>query len=237
VSNIAIIPARGGSKRIPRKNIKDFLGKPIIAYTIEIALESRMFDEVMVSTEDPEIAEVAKKYGASVPFYRSVKNSDDFTGPGDVVYEVLQDYLKENREFEFGCCLFATAPLLNAKNLLNAYDMLQMSVYDSVIPVAKFSYPIWRSYKIDQDGRLEMNFLEYEKMRSQDIRDAYHDAGQFYWFKIGKFFSLANKNIFGLAKGAVILDDMEVQDIDNLDDWKMAELKFSYITKKYNDSH
>jgi len=223
--NLAIIPARGGSKRIPRKNIKDFLGKPIIAYSIEAALQSGLFEEVMVSTDDKEIAEISIKYGAKVPFYRSKKNSNDITGPGDVVYEVIREYQNIGINFEIGCCIYATSPLLKAKRLLEGYKLLRNSQFDTVFPVVKFSYPIWRSYKIDNNDRVVMNFPEYETKRSQDLINSYHDAGQFYWFYTSKILELKNKNIFGIAKGAVELEAIEVQDIDNIEDWRMAELK------------
>lgn len=230
MSNIAIITARGGSKRIPGKNIKDFHGKAIIAYSIETALQSKLFEEVMVSTDDSVIAEIAKKYGASVPFFRSKENSDDFTGPGDVVYEVIEEYKKIGRSFDLGCCIFATAPLLTTNKLTEAYTLLQNSEFDCVFPIVKFSSPIWRSYNRHSDGKVEMNFREYETMRSQDLPSAYHDAGQFYWFYTSKISSLVNKNLFGDNKGSIELAEIEAQDIDNMDDWIMAELKAKFLS-------
>lgn len=232
MSNVAIIPARGGSKRIPRKNIKDFLGKPIIAYSIETALESGLFDEVMVSTEDEEIAAISRSYGASVPFLRSETNADDFTGPGDVVYEVLNKYDELGRGFDNCCCIYATSPLMTVYRLSQALDLLLNSKYDVVLPVAQFNSSIWRSYKMNANSGITMNFPEYETKRSQDLPSAYFDAGQFYWFQREDFLRLDNKNIFGTFKGAVVLENLEVQDIDTTNDWKLAELKYEYLIGK-----
>lgn len=233
MANIAIITARGGSKRIPRKNIKEFAGKPIIAYSIAAALDSGLFDEVMVSTDDPEIKEISLSYGAKVPFMRSEKNSDDFTGTGDAVYEVLNEYKKLGKDFTFGCCIYATAPLLNAGRLKQGYDLLKGSDLDTVFPLGTFNSPIWRSYKTFGDHRIEMNFPEHEKKRSQDLPASYFDAGQFYFFKIGQFLELQNKNTFGSKKGGVILHDIEVQDIDKPEDWEIAEFKYLYKLNKH----
>ena len=228
MKSIAIIPARGGSKRIPRKNIREFDGKPVIAYSIEAAWASNLFSEVMVSTEDKEIAEISMKYGAKVPFLRSEKYADDYTGPGDVVFEVLKKYEQAGDVFDNGCCIYATAPLISKNRLIEGYNLLLNSKFKVVFPVGCYSSPIWRSYKKNEQGSVEMNFPEYEKKRSQDLPSSYYDAGQFYWFKITDFFALENKNIFGVSKGAIFLGDNEVQDIDNQDDWHMAELKFRY---------
>lgn len=232
MSNIAIIPARGGSKRIPRKNIQPFCGKPVIAYSIEAAIGSKLFSEIMVSTEDEEIAEISIKYGANVPFFRSVKNADDFTGPGDVIYEVLNEYKKMDCVFDNVCCIYATAPLINQMRLIEGYNLLTNSNFDLVFPVAKFNYPIWRSLKVNEDFQVEVNFPEHEAKRSQDLPDAFHDAGQFYWLHAANMQTLKNKNVLGFKRGAIILDDVEVQDIDTLDDWKIAEIKFNYLKDK-----
>lgn len=229
--NLAIIPARGGSKRIPRKNIKEFLGKPIIAYSIEAAIKSNLFSEVMVSTDDQEIAEVALKYGAKVPFLRSSKNADDHTGPGDVVFEVLNEYEKIGELFENCCCIYATAPLIRESRIIEGLDLLLNSDYNVVFPVGKFSSPIWRSYQMSPEFGVTMNFPDYERKRSQDIPCAYFDAGQFYWFPTKNMSLLKNKNVFGTLKGAILLEETEVQDIDNIDDWKIAEIKFNYNKK------
>lgn len=231
MKTIAIIPARGGSKRIPRKNIKDFLGKPIIAYSIQIALDSGLFDEVMVSTDDEKIAEIAKSSGASVPFVRSKENSDDFTGTGDVCFEVLNEYKKTDQSFDLACCIYATAPLILKERLIQAKKVLIEGNFDSTFPCGRFSSPIFRSYGMEKNGKMEMHFPQYEKSRSQDLPDAYFDAGQFYWFYPYIMESLTNKNSFGQNKGAIVLEDYEVQDIDEISDWNIAEMKYAYLQK------
>jgi N-acylneuraminate cytidylyltransferase len=184
MSNIAIIPARGGSKRIPRKNVRDFLGKPIINYSIETALESGLFDEVMVSTDDEEIAEIAIKSGAKVPFMRSNENADDHATTVDVLIEVLKNYESEKKYFDNGCCIYPTAPLLKASFIESGYNKLIEESFNTVFPVVEFSYPIKRSLKLTEEGKAEMNWPEHIDSRSQDLPTAYHDAGQFYWFNI-----------------------------------------------------
>ena len=225
---LAIIPARGGSKRIPRKNIKDFLGKPIISYSIQAALDSELFDEVMVSTDDEEIAKIAIQYGASVPFMRSEKNSDDHATTSEVLVEVLEQYKFNNKHFDFACCIYPTAPLINPLKIKEAFDVMRIKNFDSVFPVTSFSYPILRSLKMT-DGKVEMNWPEYLNSRSQDISPAFHDSGQFYWININNF--LQTKNILSDNCGAIELSDLEVQDIDNETDWKLAELKHSLLYK------
>ncbi|HVX26653.1 MAG TPA: pseudaminic acid cytidylyltransferase [Parafilimonas sp.] len=222
MSNIAIIPARGGSKRIPRKNVKEFCGKPIIAYSIEAALASNLFDEVMVSTDDGEIAEVAKQYGAKVPFKRSEETSNDFAILNDVINEVLKCYKNEGREFEYGCCILSTAPFINKEKLKKAFELLINNGFDSVRPIVKFSYPIQRAFRLLANDSVEIFNPEHFKTRSQDLEPAYHDAGQFYWFKTDKMLS-------GNFKGGMIIEEIEAQDIDTLDDWKIAELKMQLI--------
>lgn len=184
MKNLCIIPARGGSKRIPRKNIRDFLGKPIIAYSIEAALKSELFDEVMVSTDDNEIAEVAKKYGAKVPFLRSIKNSDDYSTTLDVIKEVLSNYLlKLNMKFEQACCIYPTAPLIKIEHLKSGFNKLISNDFTSVFAAVEFSYPIWRGLSINEDGTSSMIWPQHVNDRSQDLQKVYHDAGQWYWFK------------------------------------------------------
>lgn len=229
MKKIAIIPARGGSKRIPRKNIKPFLGKPILAYSIEAALNSGLFDEVMVSTDDDQIAEIAKEYGASVPFLRSEKNSDDFTGPGDVVLETLNGYKNIEKEFDYACCIYATAVFVSSKRLIEGFELLNSKGFEVTFPVSEFNSPILRSFEMDGNCLVKRSFPEYEKHRSQDLPKSYFDAGQFYWFRPSEFYQLENKNVFGLKKGGLMLDSSEVQDIDTLNDWKMAEFKFDFF--------
>lgn len=225
---IAIIPARGGSKRIPRKNIKLFLDKPIIAYSIEAALKSELFDEVMVSTDDPEIAEIALSYGAKVPFFRSDLNSNDIATTADVLIEVLEKYkINQNITFEYACCLYPTAPLVQVKELLEGFNLIKNHGFDSVFPIVAFSYPVWRSLIIDKDSRVEMQWPEYYNSRSQDLNTLYHDAGQWYWFKSEVL--IREKKLYMNNSKGLILEDTKVQDIDNLIDFKLAELKYKLI--------
>lgn len=224
--NVAIIPARGGSKRIPRKNIKLFLGKPIIAYSIETAINSGIFDYVMVSTDDAEIADIAKSYGAQVPFFRSHQTSNDFSTTADVIVEVLNELKKTGHEYENACCIYPTAPLLSEKSLVDAYTLLLTKKYNTVFPVCQFSYPVQRAVHIDE-SKVLMIWPENLNVRSQDLQKVYHDAGQFYWIKTSVF--LENQKMFSENSGAVILNEIQVQDIDNETDWKMAELKHTVL--------
>ena len=229
MSNVAIIPARGGSKRIPRKNIKLFLGKPIIAYSIETAINSGIFDYVMVSTDDAEIANIAKSYGAQVPFFRSHQTSNDFSTTADVIIEVLNELKKTGRDYDNACCIYPTAPMLSEKSLVDAYNLLLTKNYNTVLPVCQFSYPVQRALKMDE-SKVSMIWPENLNVRSQDLQKVYHDAGQFYWLKTSTF--LENQKMFSENSGAVILNEIQVQDIDNETDWKMAELKHSVLFPK-----
>jgi len=231
---LCVIPARGGSKRIPRKNIREFCGKPMIAYSISAAIDSGLFDTVMVSTDDEEIADTAIQFGAKVPFLRSLDNSDDYSGTGDVMYEVISDYESRGLFFNIACCVYATAPLITARRLQEAFDLFTKGSYDVVFPVGRYSSPILRSYKVDEQYAAVMNFPEFDAKRSQDLLDSYFDAGQFYWFYTNKLKKLRNKNSFGENKGAVILEEYEVQDIDQPSDWEMAEFKYLYMQSNYS---
>lgn len=230
MSKIAIITARGGSKRIPRKNIKDFLGKPIIAYSIESALKSELFDEVMVSTDDKEIAEIALQYGAKIPFIRSEKNADDFASTVDVLLEVLEEYKKRGQEFDFGCCIYPTAPFVNEEVLNKSYSLLISNQFDTVFPVVKFGFPIQRAIKLSESKRMDMFQPEHKKTRSQDLEPAFHDSGQFYWFSVERI--LDQKQLWTDNTGVVVMSEMQTQDIDNPDDWKLAELKYKLLLDK-----
>lgn len=223
MKNLCIIPARGGSKRIPRKNIKPFLGKPIIAYSIGAALKSGLFAEVMVSTDDEEIAEVAKQYGAKVPFMRSAETASDFATTADVLKEVLSKYQELGLEFDNFCCFYATAPLVQSKDVVSAFERLQSSDFTCVYPVVQFSYPIWRCLDIADDGTMTRHWPEYENSRSQDLPREYHDSGTFYWYKTKEWLSGKNKI------GGIIVDEVAVQDIDNETDWKLAEMKYNLL--------
>ncbi len=231
--SICIIPARGGSKRIPRKNVQNFLGKPIIAYSIETALKSGLFHEVMVSTDDEEIAQIAKEYGASVPFLRSAKNSDDFATTYDVIEEVLREYEHNGFTFEYVCCIYACAPLVSGKLLTDAYSKLVLKSFDTVFPVIQFSFPIQRAIKL-RDDTVQLVNNEYATTRSQDLEICYHDAGQFYWSEVSKL--LSNSKLLTKNTGAIIIPEMEGQDIDTLQDWKLAELKFKLLNPGYSDT-
>ena len=226
MTRIAIIPARGGSKRIPRKNIKPFCGKPILAYSVEAALKSKLFDEVMVSTDDAEIAEVAKKFGASVPFMRSAETANDYAILKDVLNEVLAKYAELGKSFDEVCCILPTAPLIETDDIVHSHEILEKENCVSVVPVVKFSYTIFRSLKIE-NGKLTMNWPENYPKRSQDLPDAYHDAGLFYWYS-RKYFE---EKIAGFGSNACpyILYEEKVQDIDTPDDWRMAEMKFKLM--------
>lgn len=221
---VAIIPARGGSKRIPRKNIRNFLGKPIIAYAIDAALKSGLFSEVMVSTEDEEIASVAKDLGATVPFMRSRHVADDFATTADVLLEVLQSYEKLGRKFAYSCCIYPTAPFITEENLERGFAKLVSENRNCVFPVVTYEYPIWRAQHFSETGRIEMIWPEHLNKRSQDLIPAYHDAGQWYWFKTDTF--ILERKLFGSNTSAIVLDQLVVQDIDNISDWQIAELKY-----------
>lgn len=227
MGSIAVITARGGSKRIPKKNIREFCGKPIIYYSINAALKAGCFDEVMVSTDDEEIMQIALDYGAKVPFLRTKSNSDDFATTTDVLVEVLQEYQKLGISFTYMCCIYPTAPFVTAEKLKTAMQLLCDTDADSVIPVVPFSFPPQRGLFL-QGGNAHFQYPEYTLARSQDLEQIYHDCGQYYcanvehFLNCGKFFTENTK--------AIVTDEMEVQDIDNLTDWKLAELKYRALT-------
>ncbi|MCI8814671.1 MAG: pseudaminic acid cytidylyltransferase [Lachnospiraceae bacterium] len=229
MKNIAIITARGGSKRIPRKNIKNFCGKPIILYSIEAALNSAVFDEVMVSTDDKEIADISKKAGANVPFFRSKETSNDYAVTSDVIQEVLIKYRQMGKDFDYGCCIYPTAPFVTSNKLNYAMSMINKMKADTVIPVVAYSFPPQRAIVI-RDGMAKMQFPENLNKRSQDFEPIYHDCGQFYVFNVSSFLEagmLMGKNVIPM-----VMDELEVQDIDNLEDWKIAEMKYKAINSR-----
>ena len=231
MSCLAIITARGGSKRIPKKNIKEFCGKPIIAYSIEAALTSGIFDEVMVSTDSNEIADIAVKYGAQVPFMRSKNNSDDFATTHDVLCEVVNDYKeKQGKVFDFVCCLYPTAPFVTANKLKETFDMLNTSKVDQVVPVVRFSFPPQRCFIINEEGDMKYKWPENQSKRSQDLEPYYHDAGQFYFYDAKVFYE--SKAPLDFKTKAYILSDLEVQDIDNMEDWQIAEIKYKLMQQR-----
>lgn len=223
MKTIAIITARGGSKRIPGKNIKEFCGKPILAYSIEAAMQSGIFDTIMVSTDDEEIARIAKEYGAGVPFYRSEKTAGDFATTNDVLLEVLEEYEKRGEHYDLGCCIYPTAPFVTADKLKCGVDTLLASDADTLIPVTAFSYPPQRAM-IVKDGKLVFKYPQYLDSRSQDLEPHYHDAGQFYIFKTDAF--KVNRKLMVGNILPMTVSEMEVQDIDNQTDWDIAEIKY-----------
>ena len=226
---LAIITARGGSKRIPRKNIKEFLGQPIIKYSIDAALNAGCFDEVMVSTDDDEIAAIAKAAGAVIPFMRSKNTADDFATTAQVIVEVIEQYKALGKEFDYFCCIYPTAPFVTSEKLQLAYNNLIKTGAHSVVPIVSFGFPILRSFKIE-NGIVKMNWPEYMQTRSQDLPPAYHDCGQFYFLKTDIF--LRDKKLFTDFAIPIEMPESEVQDIDTEEDWKVAEIKYTFLLEK-----
>ena len=228
MDNIAIITARGGSKRIPKKNIREFCGRPIIEYSIRAALESKLFDEVMVSTDSEEIAEISKQCGASVPFFRSAQNSNDYAITADVINEVIIEYEKLGKRFDTLCCIYPTAPFVTAKKLSDAYNEMKNSNADSAMTVVRYGFPPQRAVVI-RNGRIEFQYPEYYKTRSQDLEPIYHDCGQFYFCNVEAF----KKYKTMITPNCVpFVVSEEVQDIDNISDWNIAEMKYNASRKR-----
>ncbi len=229
MTKIAIIPARSGSKRITDKNIKSFLGKPIITYSIKTAIESNLFDEVMVSTDCEEIAKIATSFGAKVPFYRTKKNASDYATTLEVLKEVINQYKINGFDYAYGCCLYSTAPFVMPNHLKEAYEKILDKSFDTVISAVKYGHPIERAFKLENGCRIKLNNPQKEFIRTQDLIPQYHDAGQFYWFNVKSLFknnSLLNGNV-----GAIIMKEIEVHDIDNPHDWLIAENKYKFLKK------
>lgn len=228
---LAIIPARGGSKRIPRKNIKNFHGKPLIAYSIELALSTNLFNKIIVSTEDEEIAKIANQYGAETPFVRPKKLADDFTGIEAVRDHAVQYYRDLGECYDYSCMIFATAPLLMKKYLLQGFDAIKNSNAFNAFGVSSFPFPIQRTFKIKNNNRCQMFTPEHYMTRSQDLEEAYQDAGQFYWTnwknKSEEGYLYSNDSI------PIVIPRYLVQDIDTPEDWKFAELMYETIQKLY----
>lgn len=225
--NIAIIPARGGSKRIPRKNIKLFHGKPMIAYSIEAAKEAGCFDKIIVSTDDQEIADVALKYGAEVPFMRPAELSDDFAGTTPVIGHAIEWLKLNNKAPRQVCCIYATAPFISTEDIQKGQKILEEVGCDYAFSVTSYAFPVQRSIRITENNRVEMFNSDYFSARSQDLEEAYHDAGQFYWGKADSW--LSGKAIFSQESTPVILPRYRVQDIDTQEDWDRAELMFKLL--------
>ena len=231
MNRIAIITARGGSKRIPKKNIKLFCGKPIMAYSIEAAIQSNMFKTVMVSTDSEEIADIAKQYGADVPFMRSEATSNDYADTTDVLNEVISEYKKIGQEFDVFCCIYPTAPFITPEKLKKSYELLQPDDVFNVIPMVPFSFPPQRG--MIKIGRyIKPAYPEHINKRSQDLDVILHDCGQFYWCKTAAF--LSNPDFLGNNTVPFIVPEAEVQDIDNISDWELAEMKYKYMKEKHS---
>ncbi len=226
MKRLAIITARGGSKRIPHKNIRNFCGKPIITYSIRAALEAGIFDEVMVSTDDERIAQIGRAAGASVPFMRSPRTSGDYATTAEVILEVLAEYEKRGQEFDTACCIYPTAPFVTGEKLKKAIQLLEKEGYDSVMPVAEFSFPPLRGM-VMENNKITYKWEEFSQCRSQDLEKIYHDCGQFYVFGVKKFRETGR--LVTADTGAIIINELEMQDVDNEVDWKLAELKYRLI--------
>ncbi len=232
MKSLAIILARGGSKRIPMKNIKDFCGKPIIAYSIEAALNCNAFDEVMVSTDNREIAQIASNYGAKIPFMRSPKAADDYATTAMAIIDVLNMYKASGKQFNYACCIYPTAPLIKPHNLAAALQKLINNNYNSVIPIVRFSFPTQRAFVL-QNNQIQYKYPQYEASRSQDLEPHYHDCGQFYAFDVDWF--METKSLVGTNSSFIELPPLEVQDIDTIDDWQIAELKYQLRQRKLHN--
>lgn len=228
---IAVIPARGGSKRIPRKNIKLFCGKPIVAYSIEAAKLSGLFDKIIVSTDSNEIASIARDYGADTPFMRPNNLSDDFTGTNAVVKHAIHWYHENDTNIDFACCIYPTAPLIRSEYLVEGLEKLTTSNKEFAFSVTTFPFPIQRALVIDKDGSVQPLNPRNNSIRSQDLIETYHDAGQFYWGKASAF--LNDETLFSNASLPVVLPRHLVQDIDTTEDWTRAELMYSaFVSQK-----
>jgi len=221
---LAVIPARGGSKRIPCKNIKEFCGKPMIAWSIEAALQSGCFDQVIVSTDDAEIAAVARQYGAAVPFMRPAELSDDYTGTIPVIRHAVEWFNAQGLAVEQVCCLYATAPFVDAEDIQRGLQILEETGSDYAFSVTSYAFPIQRAIRITERGRVEMFSPEHFSTRSQDLEETFHDAGQFYWGRAGAW--MESKMIFSPASSPIVLPRHRVQDIDTPEDWLRAEWMF-----------
>lgn len=232
MNTIAIITARGGSKRIPNKNIRDFCGKPIIAYSIEAAINSGLFSEIMVSTDSTEIANIAIKYGAHVPFYRSSETSTDYATTRDVLLEVLHEYEKLGQKFDNMVCIYPTAPFITCNTLKESLELLSTTRGSLVMPVVRFSYPPQRAYVIE-NAKLQLKWEEYRNYRSQDLEVFYHDAGQFYCYNVEDY--LENNGVITDNIVPIELSELMVQDIDNESDWNIAEVKYKLLRGNINE--
>lgn len=224
---IAIIPARGGSKRIPRKNIKLFHGKPMIAYSIEAALKANCFDEIIVSTDDQEIADIALKYGAKVPFVRPADIANDHATTMDVIQHAISWYESQGLSLELLCCIYATAPFISADDLSQGLQLMSTDDIDYAFSATSFAFPIQRAIGLNEHDRVHMFQPEHANTRSQDLPEAFHDAGQFYWGKVAAF--KAGKPLFSPSAKAILIPRKRVQDVDTLEDWEFAEALYAVM--------
>lgn len=227
MSVVAVIPARGGSKRIPHKNIKPFCDKPMITYSIEAAKGASIFDRIIVSTDSKKIASIAKESGAEVPFMRPCKLAGDHAGTDAVVLHALKRLMEDGEKIDYICCIYATAPFVKAEYIIKGYNLLRDKNAASCFSVTTYSFPIFRSLKINNQNRLEMFWPEYRETRSQDLTEAYHDAGQFYWADVKKY--LKEKQFYSKDSVPVILPRYLVQDVDTHEDWETAEKMYSVL--------
>ena len=231
--NIAVIPARGGSKRIPRKNIRPFHGKPIIGWSIEAAMRSKCFDHILVSTDDEEIAEVATSFGAEIPFIRPAELADDYTGTVPVLRHAVAWWQQNVAEVESVCCIYPTAPFVKSDDISKGFELLRINECDYVLTVASYHYPIQRALKIERKGYAQMFWPEEYESRSQDLTEAYHDAGLFYWGKAKAW--IKELPVLNSRSIPLVLPNYQVQDIDTFDDWKRAEWLFQYMQENLSD--
>jgi pseudaminic acid cytidylyltransferase len=227
MSVVAVIPARGESKRIPHKNIKPFCGKPMIAYSIGAAKDAGIFDRIIVSTDSKKIASIAKDFGAESPFMRPAELADDFAGTDAVILHALKWLMEDGEKIDYICCIYATAPFVKAEYIIKGYNILRDEHATSCFSVTTYAFPIFRSLRINNQNRLEMFWPEYRETRSQDLPEAYHDAGQFYWADVKKY--LKEKQFYSKNAVPVILPRYLVQDIDTPEDWETAEKMYSVL--------
>lgn len=230
MNNVAIIPARGGSKRIPRKNIRLFAGKPMIAHSIKAAIDCKLFGKIIVSTDDNEIADIAMQHGAEVPFIRPKELADDHATTDEVIIHALNEHINLDEKPDYACCIYATAPFIRTEYLIKGFHTLQESNATTAFTVTSFPYPIFRALQLDKNSRLKMFWPQHRLTRSQDLQEAYHDAGQFYWLNTDKYFN--QPRIFSDDSVPILLPRILVQDIDTPEDWKTAEILFEALQQK-----
>jgi len=226
MTKIAVIPARGGSKRIPGKNIKSFHGVPMVARAIEIAKKSELFDQIIVSTDDESIAEVSREYGASAPFIRPSRLADDYAGTAPVIAHAVSEAMKSDATIEHVCCIYPCVPLLMPQDLIRAFDIFSKSNSDFVFPVIEYSHPVQRGFTLGAGGEVNFAYPEHEMSRTQDLEPMYHDAGQFYWGKAESWLSGKKMHSDGIG---MLIPSWRVVDIDNEQDWQRAELLYSAL--------